>query len=140
MKLIFVLSTIYIILILINYLVLGKENDISKIFKDFNALSKNKKIIFITSFFIFWPFYTLAYTLKLFFVVQIFFIGILCLYLKIKIEKKWNSCNYSYCNFKINKLTTIILIDGFINSYNSAFTSIYSIFSYKKKRKTIKVF
>lgn len=136
-KLIFVLSTIYIILILINYLTLGKENDISKIFKDFNALDKNKKIIFITSFCIFWPFYMLSYIFKCFFAIQISFIVTLSMSLSVKIEKKmkkWNSCNYSYCNLKISKLIKIIFTDGYINSYNTAFTNIYNLFSYNKKK------
>jgi hypothetical protein len=136
-KLISVLSTIYILLTLLNYFLLGKENDISRILNEFNALNKNKKIIFIISFFTFSPFYTLSYFFKLFFMLQIYLVVFMCLSLKIKIEKKiknWNLCNYSYSNLKILNLISVIFVDGLINSYNTAFGNTYGVFSINKKK------
>ena len=138
MKLIFVLSTTYIILILINYLVLGKENDISKILNEFKTLNKNKKIVFWVSFFSFWPFYTLAYFRKLFYAILFFLVIFLSLFLRIKMEKKekkWEVSNYSYSNLKAIKLIKIILISGMINSHNAVFSGAYGLFSNNKIKK-----
>lgn len=137
MKFIFILSTIYILIKLLSYFILGKENDIARILNEFNALNKNKKIIFITSFFIFSPFYTVSYFFRIFYMGQISLVIFICLPLKVKIERKkknWNSCNYSYSNLKINQLNRIIFTDGIINSYNTAFDGIYKMFSIKNKK------
>jgi hypothetical protein len=137
MKYIYVLSKIYTLITLLNYLILGKENDVSRILTQYNALSKNKKIVFVISFFTFWPFYTLSYFFKWFFIIQIYLVIFICLSLKIKIEKKtknWNACNYSYSNLKIYEFISIIFTDGIINSYNTAFGNIYNLFSVKKNK------
>lgn len=137
MKFIYILSKIYTLITLLNYFILGKENDVIRVLNEFNALSINKKIVFIISFFVFWPFYTLSYFFKCFFIIKICLVIFICLSLKIKIEKKtknWDSCNYSYSNLKVYQLIKIIFTDGIINSYNTAFSNIYNIFFVKKKK------